>query len=52
VAEKAAPRQADAKAAGNGAALIGWQQRALDRSLVAAWRRALDKSNGFVQAVI
>ena len=52
MAEKAPPRQADARPAGNGAALIGWQQRALDRSLVAAKRRALDKSNGFVQAAI
>ena len=30
--------------------LSGWQQRALDRSLVEAKRRALNKSNGFVQA--
>ena len=29
--------------------LSGWQQRALDRSLVEAKRRALNKSNGFVQ---
>lgn len=32
--------------------LSGWQQRALDRSLVEAKRRALDKSNGFVQAAM
>jgi AcrR family transcriptional regulator len=31
-------------------ALSGWQQRALDRSLVDAKRRALTKSNGFVRA--
>jgi len=30
--------------------LAGWQQRALDRSLLAAKRRALNKSNGFVRA--
>jgi AcrR family transcriptional regulator len=30
--------------------LSGWQQRALDRSLVQAKRRALTKSNGFVGA--
>jgi AcrR family transcriptional regulator len=32
--------------------LSGWQQRALDRSLVEAKRRALDKSNGFVRAAM
>ncbi|HEX4531167.1 MAG TPA: TetR/AcrR family transcriptional regulator [Acidimicrobiia bacterium] len=32
--------------------LSGWQQRALDRSLVEAKRRALDKSNGFVKAAM
>ena len=32
--------------------LSGWQQRALDRSLVEAKRRALNKSTGFVQAAI
>jgi AcrR family transcriptional regulator len=32
--------------------LSGWQQRVLDRSLVEAKRRALSKSNGFVQAAI
>jgi AcrR family transcriptional regulator len=32
--------------------LAGWQQRALDRSLIEAKRRALNKSNGFVQAAM
>jgi AcrR family transcriptional regulator len=32
--------------------LTGWQQRALERSLVDARRRALDKSNGFVLAAM
>ncbi len=32
--------------------LSGWQQRSLDRSLVAAKRRALDKSTGFVRAAM
>jgi AcrR family transcriptional regulator len=32
--------------------LTGWQQRALDRSLLEAKRRVLHKSNGFVQAAI
>ena len=32
--------------------LSGWQQRALDRSLVEAKRRALTKSNGFVKAAM
>ena len=32
--------------------LSGWQQRALDRSLVEAKRRALTKSNGFVRAAM
>ena len=32
------------------AGLSGWQQHALDRSLVEAKRRALNKSNGFVEA--
>jgi AcrR family transcriptional regulator len=36
----------------DGEDLTGWQQRALDRSLVEAKRRALDKSNGFVQAAV
>ena len=34
------------------ASLSGWQQRALDRSLVEAKRRALNKSNGFVEAAM
>ena len=34
------------------AGLSGWQQRALDRSLVEAKRRALNKSNGFVEAAM
>jgi AcrR family transcriptional regulator len=49
VAKTAPRRKAAAAADGN---LSGWQQRALDRSLVEAKRRALDKSNGFVQAAI
>src|SRR5436305_1070703 len=32
--------------------LTEWQQRALDRSLTAAKRRALSKSNGFVQTAL
>jgi AcrR family transcriptional regulator len=36
----------------SGDALAGWQQRALDRSLVDARRRALSKSNGFVRAAM
>jgi AcrR family transcriptional regulator len=35
-----------------GEELAGWQQRALDRSLVDARRRALTKSNGFVRAAM
>jgi AcrR family transcriptional regulator len=42
--ERGAPSTADE--------LSGWQQRALDRSLVDARRRALDKSNGFVRAAM
>jgi AcrR family transcriptional regulator len=49
VAKTAPERKADAAPAG-GEHLSGWQQRALDRSLVEAKRRALDKSNGFVKA--
>ena len=41
--------KSDAAVAGD-TGLSGWQQRALDRSLVEAKRRALDKSNGFVEA--
>jgi AcrR family transcriptional regulator len=44
-------RTADDPPAG-GDELTGWQQRALDRSLVDARRRALDKSNGFVRAAM
>jgi AcrR family transcriptional regulator len=47
---KTAPRRSTAAAPDEGDNLSGWQQRALDRSLVEAKRRALDKSNGFVQA--
>jgi len=36
----------------DGAPLSGWRQRALDRSLVEARRRALDKSSCFVDAAI
>lgn len=45
----AKPEPAVAAAQG-GEQLSGWQQRALDRSLVEARRRALDKSSGFVKA--
>ena len=45
------PRSRRASGA-EGDQLSGWQQRALDRSLVEAKRRALTKSNGFVQAAI
>ncbi len=44
--DAAAPAPADAEQ------LSGWQQRALDRSLVEAKRRALTKSNGFVGAAM
>jgi hypothetical protein len=55
---KTTPRTTGAKKAGkpaadgDGASLSGWQQRALDRSLVEAKRRALNKSNGFVEAAM
>jgi len=53
VAKPAAARKPKAAAGDADAdALSGWQQRALDRSLVEAKRRALNKSNGFVQAAI
>jgi AcrR family transcriptional regulator len=42
--------KAEAGSAADVESLSGWQQRALDRSLVEAKRRALTKSNGFVQA--
>jgi AcrR family transcriptional regulator len=51
---KKAPREraetTDASAGGE--ELAGWQQRALDRSLIEARRRALNKSNGFVRAAM
>ncbi len=50
---KTAPKRAtEAAPTGEADDLSGWQQRALDRSLVEAKRRALNKSNGFVQAAI
>jgi AcrR family transcriptional regulator len=48
---KASPKRGKAGVA-DADDLSGWQQRALDRSLVEARRRALDKSNGFVQAAM
>jgi AcrR family transcriptional regulator len=47
-----AKRKAQPAAASEHADLSGWQQRALDRSLVEAKRRALNKSNGFVEAAM
>ena len=41
-----------AEAATDDTGLSGWQQRALDRSLTEAKRRALTKSNGFVRAAM
>lgn len=52
-AAKAAPKARRTKATAtteDEAGLSGWQQRALDRSLTEAKRRALTKSNGFVRA--
>jgi AcrR family transcriptional regulator len=50
---KTTPRAPKGVAAGaDGEHLSSWQQRALDRSLVEAKRRALNKSNGFVQAAM
>jgi AcrR family transcriptional regulator len=52
---KTAPRSRNSKggpAADDEANLSVWQQRALDRSLVEAKRRALNKSNGFVRAAM
>ena len=46
---KTAPK-AKAEPVDDGKALSAWQQRALDRSLVDAKRRVLNKGNGFVQA--
>jgi AcrR family transcriptional regulator len=53
MAKRTPPKRA--RASDDGAAgeeLAGWQQRALDRSLVDARRRALNKSNGFVRAAM
>src|SRR4029078_6230855 len=54
MAKPTPPRRARTSAAGPPDAdeLTGWQQRALDRSLVDARRRALNKSNGFVRAAM
>ena len=54
MAKKAAPKRRTAKTppAHDEEDLSGWQQRALDRSLVEAKRRALTKSNGFVRAAM
>jgi AcrR family transcriptional regulator len=52
MAKTTAQSKTTAAAAGDGEPLSGWQQRALDRSLVDAKRRALDKSNGFVRAAM
>jgi AcrR family transcriptional regulator len=52
VAKTAPKRTAKAAPDADGDDLSGWQQRALDRSLVEAKRRALTKSNGFVQAAM
>ncbi len=47
---ESAPTSGEDSASGD--ALAVWQQRALDRSLVDARRRALNKSNGFVRAAM
>lgn len=52
MAKTAPKRKPKAAAADDEGNLSGWQQRALDRSLVEAKRRALNKSSGFVQAAI
>ena len=54
MAKRTPPESAPASGEGSarGDALAGWQQRALDRSLVDASRRALSKSNGFVRAAM
>ena len=52
MAKTAPKRSAKAAPETDGDDLSGWQQRALDRSLVKAKRRALTKSNGFVQAAM
>jgi AcrR family transcriptional regulator len=54
MAKRTPPKRARTSEAGPADAdeLTGWQQRALDRSLVDARRRALNKSNGFVRAAM
>ncbi len=47
-----AKKPSNTTTAGDDTNLSGWQQRALDRSLVEAKRRALNKSNGFVEAAM
>src|SRR3954465_7179044 len=47
---KSSPKRGNEAATADADGLSGWQQRALDRSLVEAKRRALNKSNGFVEA--
>jgi AcrR family transcriptional regulator len=49
---KASPKRGKAALPADADGLSSWQKRALDRSLVEARRRALDKSNGFVQAAM
>jgi AcrR family transcriptional regulator len=49
-ASKPRSNRGDAPDSADDDGLSGWQQRALDRSLVEAKRRALTKSNGFVRA--
>jgi AcrR family transcriptional regulator len=52
VAKTTAKAPKDVAPGADGEHLSSWQQRALDRSLVEAKRRALNKSNGFVQAAM
>jgi AcrR family transcriptional regulator len=49
---KSSPKRGNEASTADADGLSGWQQRALDRSLVEARRRALDKSNGFVAAAL
>jgi AcrR family transcriptional regulator len=49
---KARPTRAASTTTDGDSGLSGWQQRALDRSLTEAKRRALTKSNGFVRAAM
>lgn len=49
---KARPSTIAPTTADRDSGLSGWQQRALDRSLTEAKRRALTKSNGFVRAAM